>query len=331
MSLSITTSSSTPPLSKSLTLNTNSFPQNLTTNDNHANKPSTTILSLSTSSTPSEKNPFYAKAPKIAYKIGLFLQQNWHIILLYILIWTTIIVCYGAMYGFETVGLPLAIGLGVGFGIGIISGIVVALTIDKTNKWAGKNTLWSLVTHYMWDLDEYGTRQILIATIITVVSAAFTASPYAIGSVIGLLLGNHILTKICYHLQEVPTPLSFEQQHLLEKEKQDNVEKLQNQLKIEILIRNQLLLKKQLMNLRNTPTPVTKTTISSVPRKKRVNFKKKRNLSNKNKCAPSKNRQMLFLQNQLKNSTNKINVIKSHLLKIDKNLPITEFTNSLKI
>lgn len=327
MSLSITTSSSTLSLSESLILNTSSLPNTLTANDNNtgdssvSSTTSTSALSLSTNPLPYEKNPFYAKVSKIAYKIGLFLQQNWHIILLYILIWTIIIVCYGAMYGFETVGLPLAIGLGVGFGIGIISGIVVALTIDKKNKWAGKNTLWSLVTHYMWDLDEYGTRQILIATIITVVSAAFTASPYAIGGIIGLLLGNHILTKICYHLREVPTPMSLEQQQLLEKEKQDKIDKLQNQLKIEILIRNQLLLKKELANLKKTPTSVAKTTISSGPRKKRVIAKKKRIISNKNKSTSSKNKQALLLQNQLKTSANKINSLKSHLLQPDEKLP----------
>ena len=248
MSISITSNSSLYNLN-----NNTSLPQVASLNKSYSestlsideNTPSSTnpLSSSSHQILPEKKMNSLSHVSKIAAKIGLFLQQKWKTLLLYIFIWTIIIVSYGAMYGFGTVGLPLCIGLGVGFGIGIISGIVIALKIDKTNKWAGKNTLWNLVTHYMWDLDEYGTRQILIATIITVVSAAFTASPYAIGTIIGILLGNHILTKICYHLRGVSTPLSLEQKQLLEKKKQKEIKFLENELKIELLVKNNLNMK----------------------------------------------------------------------------------------
>lgn len=303
-------------------------------NINKKNSNSTdSSASLSYQITFNKNTNLLSHASKIASKIGLSLQQNWKILLLYILIWTIIIVSYGAMYGFETVGLPLAIGLGVGFGIGIISGIIVALKIDKTNKWAGKNTLWNLVTHYMWDLDEYGTRQILIATIITVVSAAFTTSPYAIGAVIGLLLGNHILTKICYHLREIPTPLSHEKKLLLEKKDKKKITHLKNKLKMEFLIRNNLLIKKQLLNIKATNN-VRKT--SNLYSKKRIFITPTRRSHKRKKiCAKRiltiQNKNILNLKRKIKCNETNIRLLSKKLLQLDNTVNITNIESAFKI
>lgn len=131
-----------------------------------------------------------------ASHVSRFAKNNWKQIAGYVLAWGIVITCSGALYGFQAVALPLTIGFGAGIGVGGILGILTTKIFDPEDKYRGKNTAWDLLNIGIEQLDQNGTRQIVLAISVTVVLAASVIFPYALGGIFGLLVGNQVITKM---------------------------------------------------------------------------------------------------------------------------------------
>jgi hypothetical protein len=141
-----------------------------------------------------------------------FVKNNWKQTIGYILAWSVVIVCSGALYGFQAVALPLTIGFAVGLGIGGITGMLTNKIFDPQDQYRGKNTIWDLLNFGIEQLDPNGTRQIVTAISVTVLLAASVIFPYALGGIFGLLVGNQVITKIGFNRDLGPDPLDQRRQ-----------------------------------------------------------------------------------------------------------------------
>lgn len=126
-----------------------------------------------------------------ATKTADFIEKNWHTILAYVFAWGVITVTIGAMYGFEAVSIPLTIGLLCGIGFGVVAGVLAVNSFDKT----GEHSPWNYLNKGIQQLDMYGTRQIVLAAVVTALLAASTVYPYLMGAVFGILIGYQIAIK----------------------------------------------------------------------------------------------------------------------------------------
>ncbi|WP_194844286.1 hypothetical protein [Candidatus Clavichlamydia salmonicola] len=135
--------------------------------------------------------------------IAEYIKHKWQKILVYLIAWALVISCTGALNGFQTTALPLALGLGIGFGVGIIAGMITGLAIDRKNKYAEKNTLWGLLTFGFYQLDVYGTRQILLSVLIAVLATAMGLIPQILGGFFGFCLGNSMAMQLIYTIKKV--------------------------------------------------------------------------------------------------------------------------------
>lgn len=131
-----------------------------------------------------------------ANRVANYIENEWWKVLLYAIAWGVIIGGYGGLYGFDAVAYPLAIGMAGGFGVGIISGILTVTLFDPKQEATGRNTLWDLLNLGLIGLDEYGTRQIIMTVAVSVLLAAATVFPYAVGGLMGAVIGNQFATKI---------------------------------------------------------------------------------------------------------------------------------------
>ncbi|WP_213318201.1 hypothetical protein [Chlamydiifrater volucris] len=131
----------------------------------------------------------------ITDKIGEFLKANWKYILLYMLAWALILACH------FTVAMTLTIWLCIGFAAGIVIGIVSATVLDKENKHKEINSLWNLLNHGITQLDQNGTRQVLLATMVASISGLIYMIPEVVGFLIGTCIGNQISIQTCYGIR----------------------------------------------------------------------------------------------------------------------------------
>ncbi|WP_213357554.1 hypothetical protein [Chlamydiifrater phoenicopteri] len=131
----------------------------------------------------------------ITDKIGEFLKANWKHILLYMLAWALILACH------FTVAITLTVWLCIGFAAGIVIGIVSATLLDKENKNKEINSLWNLLNHGITQLDQNGTRQVLLATMVASISGLIYMIPEVVGFIIGTCIGNQISIQACYGIQ----------------------------------------------------------------------------------------------------------------------------------
>lgn len=131
-----------------------------------------------------------------AGKIVWFIKNEWPKLLIYIAAWALIIGGYGGLYGFESTALPLSVGMTVGMIIGIGIGVATITLFGDDPEYAGKNTIWGLLDSAVNELDEYGTRQIVLTVAVTVILAASTVFPHVMGGIFGLVIGNHLVATI---------------------------------------------------------------------------------------------------------------------------------------
>lgn len=127
-----------------------------------------------------------------AIRVKKFIKGSWQQLLIYAFAWAVIVCCFGALYGFDIVALPLTIGLGCGLGFGMLIGVVTANAFDKQ----GKYTAWNGINYFLEKLDANGTRQLVLALAVTVVLAIATRFPYGGGAGIGIIAGNQLAVKI---------------------------------------------------------------------------------------------------------------------------------------
>lgn len=146
-------------------------------------------------------------------KVACYIRYNWVTILTYYLAWGVILGCTGLMYGFKAVSLPLSVGLTCGIGFGLISGTLTVLIVRaKTHQKIHKDqlpSLWTYLNHWINGLDENGTRRIVLSVAVTVILAAAVVFPYVIGGLLGMIIGNHLATKIGLNVN-----LKGEQEHV---------------------------------------------------------------------------------------------------------------------
>lgn len=133
----------------------------------------------------------FAPIVNVATKTADFVKNNWHTILAYVFAWGVITVTVGLMYGFEAVAIPLTIGLFCGIAFGIVAGILAVNSFDKT----GEHSPWNYLNKGIQQLDMYGTRQIVLAAVVSALLAASTVYPYLMGAVFGILIGYQIAIK----------------------------------------------------------------------------------------------------------------------------------------
>ncbi|MEG3031409.1 MAG: hypothetical protein RR796_03995 [Victivallaceae bacterium] len=181
----------------------------------------------------------------VAVRIGLFLRDNWKKIVLYLLTWLIIIGCYGALCGFECVALPFTIWMSIGFGLGFIFGIITATLLDPKNKWNGKNSLWDLMNLGLLQLDPNGTRQVLLAVVITAISTSLVVFPQVLGAFLGFCAGNQLGVKMCYGIK-----LGTKDQ-LLSPKKSKEIKEYEEARTTHSLIKENLILKKHNLELQH--------------------------------------------------------------------------------
>ncbi|MCB1084447.1 MAG: hypothetical protein KDK61_09070 [Simkania sp.] len=140
-------------------------------------------------------NPIVYNVTNCANKTASFIQNNWRSLILFIVAGGVIIGGVGLMYGFEAVSLPLVIGFGCGLPIASLSGIIVTKWIDPEGK-IENNTLWQLINAGLNKLPANGARPIVISVAVTVILAASAVFPLVMGIGFGILIGNHVATKI---------------------------------------------------------------------------------------------------------------------------------------
>ncbi|SPN73239.1 hypothetical protein C10C_0050 [Chlamydia serpentis] len=249
------------------TINPCNRPRSSTSNSTESNSPGTSP----TSSTP----PFSDLAPltqlqvvspnqasfswalrlkAAAQKIGLFLQNNWKYILLYILAWALILVCH------HTVALTLTIWLGVGLGVGVIFGIFTATCIDKENKHKHVNSLWNLINYGILKLDPNGTRQILLATIIASISSLIYALPQAVGLVIGFSIGNQLSINTVYGMR-----LGDKAAYAIDRKAHERrMENIQNAINQTQILKHQMVIRMQLNAIREALQNTQENSITTV-------------------------------------------------------------------
>lgn len=177
---------------------------------------------------------------RVAEKVGRFLRKNWKYILLYLLAWALILACHHA------VAVTLTIWLGIGFGAGLIFGIFTSTVLDPGNK-SPINTSWNLISSGLQQLDPYGTRQLLLATIIASVSALIYAIPQVMGAAIGFVIGNQLSASISYGLR-LGHHSTASQTHL------ERIEKIRRTIILYHILKNQMLLQKQINQLQGGST-----------------------------------------------------------------------------
>lgn len=181
----------------------------------------------------------------VANKIGQFIKTNWKYVLLYMLAWSLILVCY------HTIAATLTIWLGIGLGSGIIFGVFTANVLDKNNKYKQVNSLWNLINHGLQQLDPHGTRQFLLATVIAAISSLIYTIPEAIGFSIGAALGNQLSIAAVYGLR------LRDDEHSLGSDTLKKIQKIKKQINQYQIIKQQILLQKQIDALSlqlNSPT-----------------------------------------------------------------------------
>ncbi|NGX61636.1 MAG: hypothetical protein K940chlam9_01123 [Chlamydiae bacterium] len=135
-----------------------------------------------------------------ALKTARFVKENKYKLLASIVAWGVIVGCTGFLYGFQAVSLPLSIGIGSGILFGGLFGLLTVKVLDPQQEYNGKNTLWDLINKGVRWLDQNGTKQIVLAVAVTVLLASSVVFPHALGAVFGLVIGNHIITKIGFGL-----------------------------------------------------------------------------------------------------------------------------------
>lgn len=170
----------------------------------------------------------------VANKIGLFIKNNWKYVLLYILAWTLILICY------HSIAATLTIWLGIGLGSGIIFGIFTSNFLDRSNKYRQVNSLWNLINHGLQQLDPHGTRQFLLATVIASISSLIYAIPEAIGFTIGAMLGNQLSIAAVYGLR------LREDESNLEDDTLKKIQDIKSKINQYQTIKNQIILQKQI-------------------------------------------------------------------------------------
>ncbi|ANH78855.1 hypothetical protein [Candidatus Chlamydia sanziniae] len=188
--------------------------------------------------TPS-KHVIWMHVRSVLEKISRFLRDNWKYILFYILAWALILICHHA------VAMTLTIWLGIGLGIGVIVGIITSNFLDKENKYKDYNSLWNWIHYGIQQLDPHGTRQILLATIISSISALIYAIPQAVGCVIGFCIGNQISIKATYQLR-----FGEEATYTLDKKAHENqIASIQSAINGYQLLKHQMIMQKQIQIL----------------------------------------------------------------------------------
>ncbi len=130
-----------------------------------------------------------------------FVRANWGRLLSYTVAWGIIFAGVGLMYGFKATAIPLSIGMGCGSAFGVLLGILSVTVFDSLAKEKGNNTLWCLINKGFNSLDSNGTRAILVSVCVTVVMAASVVFPYVLGIIFGIIVGNHLATKISYNVK----------------------------------------------------------------------------------------------------------------------------------
>lgn len=142
-----------------------------------------------------------AKFFKTDEGIVRFVKNNWKRLFLYTLAWAIIVSGMGMMYGFKVTAIPLTIGIGCGAAFGVLTGILTACVFDKKNS-RPTNTLWGFLNRAFNSLDANGTRAIVVSVCVTVVLAAAVVFPYALGAIFGIIIGNHLATKISFNVKK---------------------------------------------------------------------------------------------------------------------------------
>lgn len=130
-----------------------------------------------------------------------FIKKNWSQLITYAIAWSVIVSGVGLIYGFQATAIPLMIGLGCGVAFGMLLGILTVSVWDRSNRWDGQNTIWNFLNEKLSSLDN-GTRAIVISVCVTVVLAVTVVFPYVAGGVLGIIIGNHLTTKIGYNIKK---------------------------------------------------------------------------------------------------------------------------------
>ncbi|MFN0065661.1 MAG: hypothetical protein ACKVOH_05425 [Chlamydiales bacterium] len=147
----------------------------------------------------------------------LFEQKNWRSIVTYLVAWGIIIICSGALYGFQKTAFPFAIGMGFGATFGIMTGVVMVKAVlphvDPHDRWRDKNTIWGFINTKSQKLD-FTTRTIALTICVSLFLMLATKYPHGLGGVAGAVIGNHIATKygMGQNMGRSPGSLSDEQQ-----------------------------------------------------------------------------------------------------------------------
>ncbi|MEZ5315643.1 MAG: hypothetical protein R3E91_05505 [Chlamydiales bacterium] len=152
-----------------------------------------------------------------------FIKKNWKQIIGYLLAWSFIIISTGALYGFQAVARPLTIGFSIGIGVGCCGAVLATQVFchDDPQK-SLKYTPWNILNNGIKRLDENATRQVLLTVAVTVFLVACVTFPYVLGGLIGVFIGNQVLTKIICKQNLGPDP----------KERIDSRKNIQHLLKI---------------------------------------------------------------------------------------------------
>lgn len=127
-----------------------------------------------------------------------YFKDNWKQLAASIVAWGLIVVLSGAMYGFSAVALPLTIGMGCGLGVGIVAGVLISY-VDRSNQHEKWNTAWAIAQSVIEYIEANGTKNLILGLMTAFTIAVMAISPYAAGSIFGLVIGNYFATKVAFY------------------------------------------------------------------------------------------------------------------------------------
>ncbi|MBS0623377.1 MAG: hypothetical protein JSS62_02010 [Verrucomicrobia bacterium] len=131
--------------------------------------------------------------------IADYTRLHYRAILAHLFAWGLILVCYGSLYGFRSVTLPMLIGMGPGCLGGMLLGALVAKTFHQPTR--GNDTASSLVNRLKHHIDAIPTwtSTLLIAVAATIHLNICCTIPIAGGIFSGAFFGGVVIYQGLRH------------------------------------------------------------------------------------------------------------------------------------